>query len=131
MLFYDSNYNIKLFLLHMNDIGGCLKHSSIITYADDIVLFTSSKCVHDIEGRLNEDINSVQKWLNDNEMILNLKKGKTESLLFGTGKRFSLLGGKQLEIHVDGKLINATTNHKYLGVHLDSTLTLATHFDKT
>ena len=120
-----------LFLLHMNDIGRCLKHSSIITYADDTVLFTSSKCVHDIERRLNEDINSVHRWLNENELILNLKKGKTESMLFGTGKKLSLLGGKQLEIHVDGKLINSTTTYKYLGVHLDPTLTLATHFDKT
>ena len=52
-------------------------------------------------------------------------------MLFGTGKRLSLLNGKQLEIHVDGKLINSTTSYKYLGVHLDPTLTLATHFDKT
>eukprot|EP00112_Aurelia_sp_Birch-Aquarium-sp1_P002144 Seg1232.14 transcript_id=Seg1232.14/GoldUCD/mRNA.D3Y31 product=Furin protein_id=Seg1232.14/GoldUCD/D3Y31 len=114
----------------MNDIGGCLKHSSIITYADDTVLFTSSKCVHDIERGLNEDINSVHRWLNENELILNLKKGKTEAMLFGTGMRLSLLNGKQLEIHVDGKLINSTTSYKYLGVHLDPTLTLATHFDK-
>eukprot|EP00112_Aurelia_sp_Birch-Aquarium-sp1_P026367 Seg932.2 transcript_id=Seg932.2/GoldUCD/mRNA.D3Y31 product="putative RNA-directed DNA polymerase from transposon BS" pseudo=true protein_id=Seg932.2/GoldUCD/D3Y31 len=120
-----------LFLLHMNDIGGCLKHSSIITYADDTVLFTSSKCVHDIERGLNEDINSVHSWLNENELILNLKKGKTEAMLFGTGNRLSLLNGKQLEIHVDGQLINSTTSYKYLGVHLDPTLTLATHFDKT
>ena len=52
-------------------------------------------------------------------------------MLFGSGKRLSLLGGKQLEIHVDRKLINATTNYKYLGAHLDPTLSLATHFDKT
>ena len=52
-------------------------------------------------------------------------------MLFGTGKKLSLLGGNQLEIHVDGKLINSTTTYKYLGVHLDPTLTLATHFDKT
>ena len=115
----------------MNDIRGCLKHSSIINYADDTVLFTLSKCVHDIERRLNEDINSVHRWLNENELILNLKKGKTESMLFGTGKKLSLLGGKQLEIHVDGNLINSTTTYKYLGVHLDPSLTLATHFDKT
>ena len=70
----------------MNDIGRCLKHSSIITYADDTVLFTSSKCENDIDGRLNEDINSVHRWLNDNELILNLKKGKTESKLFWNWK---------------------------------------------
>ena len=120
-----------LFLLHINDIDGCLKHSSIITYADDTVLFTSSKSVDDIERGLNKDINSVHKWLKENELILNLKKGKTESMLFGTGKRLSLLGGKQLKVYVDGKLINSTKSYKYLGVHLDPTLSLAEHFDKT
>ena len=59
-----------LFFFHMNDIEGCLKHSSNITYADDTVLFTSSKCVYDIEGGLKEDINSVEKWLNENELNL-------------------------------------------------------------
>ena len=43
-----------LFLLHINDIDGCLKHSSIITYADDTVLFTSSKSVDDIEKKRAE-----------------------------------------------------------------------------
>ena len=51
-------------------------------------------------------------------------------MLFGTRKRLSLLCEKQLEIHVDGKLINSTTTYKYLGVHLDPSLTLATHSDK-
>ena len=82
-----------LFLLHINDIGRCLKHSSIITYADDTVLLTSSKAVHDIEERLNDDINIVSKWLTENELLLNLNKGKIESMLFGTGKRLSLLDG--------------------------------------
>ena len=118
-----------LFLLAIKDIGRCLKHSSIITYADDTVLFTSSKSVHDIEGRLNEDTNIVSKWLKENELISNLNKGKTESMLFGTGKRLSLLDGKQLDIHVAGKVINPTTSYKYLGVHLDPTLTFATHLD--
>ena len=52
-------------------------------------------------------------------------------MLFGTGKRLSLLGGKQLKVYVDGKLINSTKSYKYLGVHLDPTLSLAEHFDKT
>ena len=80
---------------------------------------------------MNEEIYSVHKWLSENELILNLNKGKTESILFRTGRRLSLLGGKQVKIHVDGKLINSTTSYRYFGVHLDPTLTLATHFDKT
>ena len=55
--------------------------------------------------------------MDESELLLNLYKGKTESMLFVTEKRLRFLGGKQLEIHVDGKLINSTRNYKYLGVH--------------
>ena len=29
----------------------------------------------------------ITNWLEENELIINLKKGKTESLIFGTAKR--------------------------------------------
>ena len=51
------------------------------------------------------------------ELISNLEKEKTESMLFETGKRFSFLDGKQLEIHVDGKVINSAAGYKYLGMY--------------
>ena len=59
---------------------------------------------------------------------MNSKIGKMESMLLGAGKRLSLLSGKQLGSHVDGNLIDSTTNYKYLGLHSDSTLI---HLDKT
>ena len=33
-------------------------------------------------------------------------------------------------LEIDGKLIDSKTSYKYLGVHFDPTLTLATHFIK-
>ena len=80
--------------------------------------------------RLNENINVVSKWLNENDLILNLNKGKTESRMLGTGKRLRLLDGKQFDIHIDGKLITPAKSYKNLGVLLGPTLTLATHFDR-
>ena len=61
---------------------------------------------------------------------MNLKKGKTEAMLFGTAKRLNILHGAQLETTVNGSTINSTTDYKYLGVYLNSTLNLSTHFDK-
>ena len=59
--------------------------------------------------------------------------GKTNSMLFGIGKMLSLLDGKKLEIHLDGELINPTTNCKYLVIYnnLDNLLLHLLHFDKT
>ena len=71
----------------MSNIGEYLKHSSMITCADDAVLITSSKCVRDIEGGLNKDINSIHAWLNENRLTFNLMNCKIKSMLFGTGKR--------------------------------------------
>ena len=53
-------------------------------YADDTVIYFSSKSVKDIEEKLNEDLVNVQKWFTDNLLTLNEKKSK-----------FMLIGGHQ------------------------------------
>ena len=65
-----------LFLIHYNDVHRSLKHTKIVTYADDTVIFTSSSEVSVIESNLNHDINTLASWLRRNELIINLKKGK-------------------------------------------------------
>ena len=37
-----------------------------------------------IQKKLNVDILQVHNWLTGNDLSLNLKKGKTESMIFGT-----------------------------------------------
>lgn len=83
-----------LFLIHFNDVHKALHYSKIITYTDDSVIFTSSKDLDAIQHNLSEDINSLASWFRDNELIINLKKGKTEVMLFGTAKRLSSFDGK-------------------------------------
>ena len=46
-------------------------------YADDTVLYYSHKDVKEIEKILSQDLCTVSKWLQENELVLNLKKGKT------------------------------------------------------
>ena len=120
-----------LFLIHFNDVHKSLRYSKIITYADDSVIFTSSKDLDAIQHNLSEDINSLASWFRDNELIINLKKGKTEVMLFGTAKRLSGFDGKELNLSVNGSRIDTTTIYKYLGVYLDPTLNLDMHFYKT
>jgi len=64
------------------------------------------------------------------ELIFNLKKGKSEVILFGTGERLNLFQGCQVKLSVNGFPINTITRYKYLGVHLDPTLNFETHFQK-
>ena len=66
-----------LFLLHFNELPSLLKSCKMIMYADDTVLYYSHKDVKEIEKILSQDLCTVSKWLQENELVLNLKKGKT------------------------------------------------------
>ena len=64
--------------------------------------------------------------MEDNELVLNLKKGKTEVMIFGTKSRLSNVD--QINIMYQGNTINCTESYKYLGVNLDPTLNLGNDF---
>ena len=74
-------------------------------------------------------MNNLCDWFKDNELIINIKKDKNETMLFGTPKRINGQD-KDLNISVNGSNINNVSIYKYLGVHLDSTLNLASHFER-
>ena len=92
--------------------------------------FLSAKDLESIQRHLSEDCHNLSSSFRDNELVLNLKKGKTECMIFGTAKRLNALNGRQLALTVNGTLINTTSSYKYLGVNLDSSLNLESHFDK-
>ena len=119
-----------LFLIFFNDVHSPLHHCKILTYADDTVIFTSSNDIDVIQDSLSQDLDNLSNWFCDNELIFNLKKGKSEVMLFGTSKRLNLLQGCQVKLSVNGASINITTCYKYLGVHMDPTLNFETYFQK-
>ena len=92
--------------------------------ADDFEIYTSAKDIATIQRSLSADINNLCHWFEENELIINLEKGKTETILFGTSKRTNLQG-KELNISVKGTCINNTFSYKYLSVDLDTS-----YFDK-
>ena len=81
-VFPKEVFSAVIFLIYFNDVHKSLCHSKIITYADDTVIFASSKVLDAIQHNLSEDMNSLASWFRDNELIINLKKGKTELMLF-------------------------------------------------
>ena len=42
----------------------------------------------------------------------------------------SKLESKEMEVNLNGVKISGTTSYKYLGIHLDQTLTFEEHFNK-
>ena len=97
-----------LFLLHLDDIDSCLHHFSIIKYADTVI-YVSGNDSESIQKKLNADILEVCR------SFLNLKKGKSETMIFGTS--ICVKKAATLNIQIKGTSINQT--YKYLGTHLD------------
>jgi hypothetical protein len=119
-----------LFIIFFNDIADRIQHSNMITYADDTVVYYSSNDVNAIEAILNLEMENIGKYCRGkcNELLLNLKKGKTESMLFGTSKRISEYG-RDLKIQYQNTQISFVKEYVYLGNTVDSHLLMDTNFD--
>ena len=96
-----------LFIVFFNDICDFIQHSSIIQYADDTVIYFSGKTTNEIETALNQDLSSIVKYCEENELLLNFKKGKTEVMLLGTAQRMARYGNI-LTIKHNHTIVNST-----------------------
>ena len=119
-----------LFVLFFNDISNHLKYSKIVKYGDDTVIFCENGRLPTIEHQLDEDVKNLSRWFEENELLINLKPGKTELLLFGTSQRIAKIN-KSFEVKFNNQYINETKSYRYLDVEVDHTLNLNPHFDKT
>ena len=98
-------------------------------YADDTVIYCASNDVNVVENVLNSEMKAVGSYCSDNELFLNLKKGKTESMLFGTARRLSE-NGRKLKIYYNGTIISCVKKYEYLGNVLHSSLNLNANFNR-
>ena len=71
-----SNLGPLLFLIYVNDLPNCLSFSNANLFADDTNLTTSGISVEVVQGRLNEDMEKVHRWLLANKLTLNIKKNR-------------------------------------------------------
>ena len=92
-------------------------------YADDTVIYISDKSFSTIRSNLTEDFARVATWLEENQLIVNLRNGKTEWMLFETSQRTK---NKVLDV-VLNSILSETNSYKYLGVQLDQNLNTKDH----
>ena len=98
-------------------------------YADDTVIYVHGKQKDIIEKLLQEDLQQIASYFDENELIINLKKGKTETMIFGTAKRL-FYTEQHLDISFKGQKINNVTEYKYLGNIVDQNLNFNENFEK-
>ena len=69
-------------VIFFNNIFLELNQSNIIKYVDDTFIFFADKDYDKVERALCSDMNRLSEWFTENELLLNLKPGKTELLVF-------------------------------------------------
>ena len=88
-----------------------------------------TRTLKSIQSRLTQDMDFISNWLKETELI-NMKEGKTEALLFGTAKRISMLT-EPLKVCQGSKAIRNIAEYKYLGIYVNSSLDLNSHFERS
>ncbi len=107
-----------LFNILINDIARVVDKA-------EIILYYAHKDPKMIQETLENQCNSVYEWLGNNNLYLNLNKGKTEFVLFGTPQRLSK--AEKIEISINESVVHESFQYTYLGVTLDHHLNLHEH----
>ena len=101
-----------LLIVYINDLPRCVKHCSVNMYADNTVLYLAGPTVDNLTFYINQDLQCLSEWLENNSLVLNVSK--TKCVLF-TSQRHK---GPDciLNLNLLGKSISCHTSFKYLGV---------------
>ena len=96
-----------LFLITFNDINSVLSYSNLITYADDTIIYVSGRNKDEVQSKLQTDFQTVSERFQPVDLIINMKKRKTECMLFGTVQKVK---NKSLIIENNSKVVSNTVN---------------------
>ena len=110
-----------LFLVYINHLPSRAT-SSVRLFADDCLLYRVIKGHQDAE-RLQADLNQLQEWEKDWQMLFNTDKCEHIRI---TNKRNII----QTSYNIHGHTLKETTQAKYLGVTIDNKLSWNSHVDQ-
>ena len=110
-----------LFLIYINDLHSCLKHSEATHFADDTNLIQIGKFIESLSLTMAYDLSCLSTWLSASKIALNA--AKTEIIVFRN--RLRPIG--EINIIFDGHKLNPSSSIKYLGVFLDEHLNWNKH----
>ena len=114
-----------IFIFYINDVISSLKYANISMFADDCMLYISGNTWPTVRNKLQCDLDKFVQWIDINALRLNTIK--TKAMIFGN--RNKLLKIKDpVPLQIYGKNLGFVTKYNYLGVILDSEMTLEPFF---
>ena len=112
-----------LFIIYISDMHNALLSSKILHFADDSTIYFPYERHNDCSNIINADLERLNIWLSCNKLFLNVDK--TKYLII-----HNRLRPPDLSLNVGNSVIERTSVHKFLGVHVDEKLTFMDHIDK-
>ena len=114
-----------LYLVYANDIGSIITKSKFTLYADDTVIYSSSKDINKAIANVQHDLNSLTAWCTINGIFIN--PIKTKFVIFST----QIIAQPHPLLTIDNVEVQCVSQFNYLGVTLDQHLTFKNHAQHT
>lgn len=113
-----------LFLIYINNVQSSITNGQLVQYADDTTLCFREKTSSSLEISTFINLNSCAQYFLQHNLLTNSKK--TNYINFSLRPREDTL--KPLVV-LDSDLIEEVESTKFLGIHLDRSLSWASHID--
>ena len=114
-----------LFSIFIYDLPSVLPPESTVLFADDTTVYIISDDMSSLNSSLQLCLNLANMWMIKNGIKLNTSK--TKYMLLHSARR--VVHGS-LTLNIDGLPIEQVRVFKFLGVHLNDTLTWSDHINK-
>lgn len=101
-----------------------MKNCKILFFADDTVIYNISNSFEDSLHSVQSDLNMLHLWCRDN--LLEINASKTKSMFFNS-KYLNSSSKPRQKLSLGKTKMDWVLEYKYLGVTIDSSLTMNKH----
>ena len=124
----SSVLGLILFSLFINDLPLHMKDVSVDCdmLADDTTLHTSGKDIMQIRSNMQDSLDQVSNWYDNNRMVIN--PIKTKSMTVATRQKHQL-SPLPLDLVLNGAKIDQVSEHRLLGITIDNKLCWDSHIN--